>query len=264
MQLSHLQDKFQKYLLADDKDFASWVIGTEKVSVETRLEIYRHAYKARLIEALASNFPVLHVYLGETFFEKIASDYIDQHPSRFRSIRWMGDQFSDFLRNASEYKEFPYLAELAQFEWLQTVVFDAADHAVVSLADIAKIPPELWADMRLAFHPSLQRINLSWNIVQIWQAITDEQTPPEPSQESKKIPWMLWRKDLMHHFCSITESEAWAIDAVYRHLTFGELCEGLCQWVDEQEAGIHAASLLQKWVTSGLIAHVNIGEKENG
>src|SRR5262249_55518729 len=109
MQLFHVQDKFQKYLLTGDMAIAHCVLGTEKVSIETRLDIYYHAYQARLIEALASNFPVLHVYLGEAFFEKTASKYIDQHPSCFRSIRWVGDQFSEFLRNAREYNECPYL-----------------------------------------------------------------------------------------------------------------------------------------------------------
>ena len=41
-------------------------------------------------------------------------------------------------------------------------------------------------------------------------------------------------------------------------LTFGEICEGLCQWIAEDNAGVHAASLLKGWITTGLISNVII------
>lgn len=255
--LCHLQDKFQNYLLQGNSDFQNLIVSTEKVSVETRLGIYSNAYKSRLIEALASNYPVLNGYVGDTIFEKIASEYINQFPSCFRSIRWFGDSLSEFLHHHHEYKELPYLSELSRFEWLQTLVFDAADRPVLQLKEVAQIHPESWAAMRLCAHPSLHRVDLSWNVVQIWQAVAEDQTPNEPIKGPCE-PWILWRKELMNRFCSLTESEAWAIDAVFKKLTFGEICVGLCHWMSEEEAGSYAASLLRGWIASGLLAEVRL------
>jgi len=255
--LIQVQNKFQNYLLQDDADFTKLIISTEKVAAEKRLAIYSNAYRSRLHECLVSNYPILNSYLGAEFFEKMAIEYINQYPSTYRSIRWYGDQLSSFLTNHTLYNEFPYIAELAHFEWNMTLVFDAADDTLLKFTGLTQIPPEDWNNMRLQAHPSVHRLNCSWNIVQIWQDIADEKIPPEPVQHPSPIPWILWRKELINRFCSLTADEAWAIDAVISGLTFGEICEGLCQWVDEQNVGIHAASLLKGWIQSGLLAKVN-------
>jgi hypothetical protein len=259
-ELFNLQDEFQHYLLQGDNDFSKHIISTEKISIETRLNIYRNAYRARLVEALTSNYPILYAYLGHENFERIVNDYINQFPSHYRSIRWFGDQLSHFLTEHPETKALPYLAELAQFEWIQTLVFDAADHPILQIETVAHIPPESWMNMRFIPHPSVHRINFTWNIVQIWQAFSDQQKVDEPVKHSAPIPWILWRRDLINRFYSLTTEESWAIDAVLQHLTFGELCEGLCQWFNEEDAGIQAASLLKGWIQSGLLADVTFLE----
>ena len=89
-----------------------------------------------------------------------------------------------------------------------------------------------------------------------WQAITDELAPTKPQQNTSDVGWILWRKALMNQFSSLSADELWAIDAMINGLTFGEICEGLCQWIDESDAGMRAASLLKGWITEGLITNV--------
>ncbi len=243
------QNQFQNYLLNKKSSFAKLIVSTKKVPAKTRLAIYHHAYHYRLIEALASNYPILKLYLGDDLFEQIAHDYIHQYPSSYRSIRWFGDNLSAFLRE-------PYLAELAQFEWLQTLVFDAADSPILEINTLASLPADLWSTMRMQPHPSLQRMNTSWNSIALWQAIQDNENPPDPAQYTTPVPWLLWRSELINRFISLTEVEAWAIDAVLKGETFGEVCEGLCQWMDETAAGQYAACLLQKWIQSKLLKEI--------
>lgn len=253
--LYDLENKFQNYLLSNNQDIFNHVIGTCKVPADIRLKIYEHAYRARLHEALVSTYPILQSCLGEEPFEKLCYDFIDANPSQFRSIRWYGDILASFIRENPHYQAFPYLSELATLEWTMSLVFDAADSPVIQLQDMQPIPPEAWSDMRLQFHPSVHRLSLCWNTVQIWQTITAEQQPAKP-QKDKPVTWLLWRKDLVSQYSSLSEDEAWAIDMIIKQAPFGELCEGLCQWVDEQNAGMHAASLLKGWITAGLIATI--------
>ena len=254
--LIKLESTFQDYLLHANEDIFHHVVGTSKVPIEVRLEIYSYAYRSRLHEAMTMTYSVLERYLGYEQFETLCYAYIDAHPSAFRSIRWFGDQLPRFLLHHSPYNEFPYLAELAQFEWTMDLVFDAADSEVVQLDDMQNIPPESWIDMRLQIHPSAHRLNLSWNVVPIWQAITDDQTPDEPQQQASAERWILWRKELTSQFSPLSEDESWAIDAIINNATFGEICEGLCQWIDEHHVGMHAASLLKGWITAGLISGI--------
>lgn len=256
--LRDLENIFQNYLLHGNQCIFHHVIGTSKVPVEIRLEIYHYAYRSRLHEALMTSYSTVRSYLGDEQFETLCYAYIDSHPSTFRSIRWFGDQLGDFLTGHLPYSDFPYLAELAQFEWTMALVFDAANAPVMQLEEMQHIPAEAWIDMRLQIHPSVQRLSLSWNVVQLWQALTNDKTPDELEQNTPALNWILWRNGLTCQFSSLPEDEAWAIDAVINNLTFGEICDGLCQWVDEQNAGMHAASLLKGWITSGLISAVVI------
>lgn len=253
-----LQDQLQNFLLHGDPAIQDHVIGTTNVSVEKRLAIYQNAYRSRLIDSLATTYPMLNLYLGDDVFADICDDYLAEHPSTYRSIRWFGDQLSTFLIKHPDCGSFPVLAELAQFEWMMTLVFDAADADCLQLEDIASIAPDAWETMRFQAHPSASLLTMHWNTVSIWQALSDETTPAEPEESPAPITWILWRHDLLNQFCSLSADEAWAIHALLTGATFGEICEGLCQWIDEENAALHAASLLKGWITAGLISKVII------
>ena len=254
--LLNIEDKFQNYLLHSSQDIFHHIIGTTKVPADIRLAIYGNGYQARLHEALVASYPILERYLGSDPFEELCYAFIDHYPSPYRSIRWFGDKMAEYISLHSQYKEYLYLSELAEFEWAMALVFDAADSSIIQLEDMQHIAPNAWEGMRLSVHPSIHRLSLAWNVVQIWQAITDDAPLCEPLQSPSKVVWILWRKDLISQFSSLAEDEAWAIDAIINGLTFGDVCEGLCRWVEEEEAGMRAASLLKGWITAGLITNI--------
>ncbi|MFZ2315916.1 MAG: DNA-binding domain-containing protein [Gammaproteobacteria bacterium] len=257
-ELSKLQHQFQQYLLSSDPAFKACINSTEKVSADTRMQIYKNAYRLRLIEALSASYPVLNTYLGEDQFTVLADDYINQYPSVHRSIRWYGDQLADYLVEQSPYRELPFLAELAKFEWIMTLVFDEADSPALSIEAVATVAACDWPHMQFIPQASVRRLNLIWNVVQIWQAINDDETPPEPMAYDAPVPWLLWRVNFTNQFCSVPADEAYAMDAVLQGATFSEIGEGLCTWVSEEEAGLHAASLLKGWIQSGILSNITI------
>ena len=168
-------------------NIAQSVIETETLSAQTRLHIYRDAYLTRLVKALASNFSCLKAYLGEEPFQQMSLIYIESHPSHSRSIRWYGDELPSFLSDYYD-SELHFLAELAHFEWNMTLAFDAADAPVVQLAEMAAIPSQSWESMKLTGHPSLKRMNFIWNVVSIWEAIANNQTPMDALKNPNEIP----------------------------------------------------------------------------
>lgn len=261
--LKQQQNSFQRYLLEGQPDFLEMVVGTTTVSAESRLMIYNNAYRYRLIDALASNFPVLYLYLGAEQFHSLASSYMNTHPSVYRSIRWYGDQLPNFLYECDEYRDHPYCSELAEFEWCMTLAFDSADALALTIDDIICLPPESWVNMRFQAHPALRRINFHWNIVAIWEAISTDNTPPALEHTDCATPWLIWRHELENQFCTLPTDEAWAIDALLNGATFGEIGEGLCQWVTEEEAGLRAASFLKSWIQAGLITNITLEQEAN-
>jgi len=251
--LARLQRDFQDYLLRGDPAVASHVLGSARVPVATRLGIYSRAYRSRLQEALANNFPALARLLGETDFQTLAAHYVAAHDSPFFSIRYYGDALPRFLATHEPYAAAPVLAELAQWEWAMTSVFDAADTAPLGHEALARIAPGQWAQLRFEWHPSVQRLTLWWNVPQLWQALTDESEPPSASRAAAPVQWLLWRERLTTYFRSLPQTEAAALDAARNGWPFAEVCELLCAELGESAAPAEAAALLRGWIGSGLI-----------
>lgn len=255
-ELVNLQKQLQNFLIHSDETIQQNIMSTKNVSIEARLAIYANAYRSRLCDALADTYPVLQEYLGTESFEQLSLAYIDQYPSCYRSIRWFGDQLAAFMNQSPPFCEYPYLYELAQFEWAMTMVFDAADAVPLSIAEIGTIPPDAWENMRFQMHPSIQCLPFKWNVIAIWQAISDKQPPVEPEKNVVSTTCIFWRYNLDNQFCQLSEEEASAIDMMLSGATFGELCEKLCQWVEEEKAPMQAASFLKTWLSAGLITQV--------
>ncbi len=253
-QFIELQNQFQRFLLENDARFAEAVVGTKKVSKETRLEIYKNAYQLRLQDALGESYSVLRDYLGHKPFNKLCIDYINQFPSHFQSIRWYGNELPLFLQSHQKYKKMPYLAELAQWEWVSGLVFDSENADILTLDAMTSIPVEQWESLTFKMQPSLHQLILSWNVVEMWEALSNEKTPSRPLENTKPAPWIMWRQDLICKYRAMSHDESFSLDAALSGKTFGEICEGLCDFVSEDEAGQRAASLLKGWIMSGLIS----------
>lgn len=228
------------------------VVGTDKVSARVRLEIYADAYRLRLIEALATDFPALQTLVGEERFATLGRAYIDAHPSEHFSLRYFGRHMHRFLATALPSE--PWLAELAAFEWALGEAFDAADGSALTAERVGAVPPTEWPGMRLCLHPSVRRLDLRWNVPRIWQAVDQQESPEIGMPQEHEISWLVWRRDLRVYYRSLGEDEAWALEQAAAGRTFGELCEGLCTWFSEAEVPAHAAGLLKGWVTEGLLA----------
>jgi hypothetical protein len=138
--------------------------------------------------------------------------------------------------------------------------FDAADAEPIGLEAFARIAPEEWAELRFEWHPSVQVLQLEWNVPEIWKAVTqgtvgdDPGESPDPCLEPSS--WLIWRRDLQIYFRPLAPQEAVAIAASRAGQSFGELCVALCEHLDETESSRRAAGFLRGWVESGLISSI--------
>lgn len=250
--LAQLQADFQASILNSDADlFKKKVVDDAKVGAEKRLNIYADAYRLRIIEALATAYPKLHSLLGDDLFDNTVRQYIDQYPSKYRNMRWVGDKMSEHLQNVLP--EHPIAAELADFEWALGLAFDAKDVPVVGIDQLSEIAPETWGDLRFSLHPSVQLLDLHWNVVPVWQALDAEQAPPTLTQHH--MPCLVWRTDLNSHYRSLDAQEFSALLQLKSGANFGSLCESLFDSLGES-ATQQAAQYLASWLQAGLISQI--------
>ena len=221
--------------------------------VSGHMEIYINAYSARMRQALADNFPVLHSALGDDGFDALASAYCAAHPSTHRSIRWLGDGLVDFMQTHPDTVPHPALLDIARMDWAMRAAFDAADAECLQLQDLATLEPSDWPTLSLRAVPSLRVLHLEWGVEALWHTLhadANAQTS-EPLQAAHGM--RVWRQHLECRWRSVDATETIALQWLQPGVSFGDLCEGLHQ------AGVanpaqKAAELLQTWVTDGLLA----------
>jgi len=247
--LDTLQGDFQRYVLGAAGARPA-ILGAVREQVglkaDARLAIYYNAYRIRLREALSESYDKTWSCIGDEMFAELADGYIAAHPSRHPNLRWFGADFAAHAEAALP--DYPFIAELACFEWALGLAFDAPDADAVGVADLAGVAPEAWGDLVFGLHPSVQLLALEWNTVALWQALGHEQTPPEVEQLDTPLTWLIWRTAEQPHFRSLPAAEAEALRRIGSGATFGEVCA-----MAGDAAAPALAGYLQHWLAHGVL-----------
>jgi hypothetical protein len=254
--LQQLQEELQAHLLVGDNKIVTQVIRQKPDTIEDRLAVYSDAYHWRLLEVLEIDYAVLRDLLGETDFEQLGFAYLDAHPSHSFSIDQVGRYLSEFLAETTPYSQQPHLSELAALVWALSETIDAADAPILTANDLAAIPQEEWSEMCIGLHPSVQLLACRWNSVALWQALANQQKPPTPKKLAEEMGVVVWRKELQSYYCVLSPQEAWVMQTLQQGISFGEICEGLLQWLPETEVAQYAVNLLLRWVSDGMLSSI--------
>jgi hypothetical protein len=255
--LRTLQSDLQRHLLGESSGIVDAIVDAPPLPANERLQIYRHAYQVRLIAALDAIYPLLHKLLGDEVFSALGESFVASRPSVHRSIRWYGAELPEFLAENAPYNEQPVLSEVALLEWTLAEAFDAADAIPLQRTALAAVPPDAWGEFRFEFHPSMRRLQLLWNAVPVWQAMSREQTPPDPLCADAPAAWLIWRRDFKNYFRSMDPAEAAALDAARTGASFAEICDNLSAWLAAEEIPLTAANYLAVWADSGIIVSLD-------
>ena len=259
--MNHLRDlqlRFQDYLIGGSDDIEQDIISTENALAEHRLGTYYNAYRIRLIDCLAVDYSALENHLGREEFENMALEYLRHYPSTHPSVRWFGQHLPDYLGDKYQAEDAEFVQELAAYEWAQSIVFDAADSPqLFQLENMAQVPAEAWPGLTFEFKPAMIWLDLYWNVASIKNALEGDTEPPPENRAEFPQRWLLWRQDMKIVWRSLDVHEAWAIEQAALGADFAEICEGLLEWVDEQQVALTAAGFLKQWVTDQLLLRVN-------
>ena len=251
--LAQLQTGFLQHLRGSDISAAPLLEGRQGIPSGLGLDIYTHAYNARLREALHSDHAVLAQYVGDERWQRISSAYIHSHPSTHRSLRHFGDALPKFLRLHASTRLHPRIAELAAFERALLDSFDAADAPVATWDPLLALPENAWPTLCPRFQPSLRRQVTRTNCVQIWMAAHAGEPLPRHGI-GHRSDWAIWRDaDLVTHFRSLAEPETLALDHFLAGRDFAGCCEALLAFLPEADVPAAALGYLGQWCRDGWV-----------
>lgn len=249
------QADFMAHVLEDDRPLpAGWTTRHA-----AGLNIYRNAYRARLIDALRDTYERTARWTGEDAFRAAAAHHVIQSPPNSWTLDHVAEGFVEVLEEL--FADDAEVAELAWLEWSMHRAFVAADIAPLDAAGFAEasagFDEEDWAGLRLSFLPSLHLRVLSHDAGGLWNALSeDEFTAPDYSLPAPR-PVIVWREGLRPTFMPLDAAEGHGLDQMLGGACYGDMVESLARLIGEEEAVMQAGAMLGRWLGAGLIAGLN-------
>jgi Putative DNA-binding domain len=256
LKLKDFQDRFQRAILEGDDGILADIPDGPHETKSNLLGIYRDAYALRLIEVIGNDHELMRRYLGEQRFGEMARAYIASCPSNHPNARWFAHKLPEFLRATEPYASRPILAELAALERALNDAFDGADAPVLSMTDLAAIPPEIWGQLAFVRHPTAIRLKAHTNVAEIWATLKADEEPTPSTHTEDAIHLLVWRHDTTPMFRKLPAEEAMMWDEASKGRRFGDLCEMLATYDDPAGAPARAAGYLKAWLDAGALSEV--------
>ena len=148
------------------------VVSDGRAQADERLQIYASMYRARLVEALAAEFPRLARRLGAAPFAALVADYVHEHPSRHPSLRFLGQHLADWIsRQRAWGAEHSLLAHLARLEWSRSDVFDGPDEPLLKMDALRVWPAEAFATLPLRLVGASRLIVVDVRALDLWSSL---------------------------------------------------------------------------------------------
>jgi hypothetical protein len=174
------------------------------LSAHQRFEIYRYGYRARLVECLLDDYPVLAMTLGEAAFETLCHTYVERHPSRSPNLNAFGRHMANVCKEAAPAgfgAASDFLAELATLEWCITEMIHAPASAPFDFASLATLPIEAWGGARLVASQTVRVLAFTHPVNAYFQKRRrggDADIPPAGASATViyRKDWTIWRMEL--------------------------------------------------------------------
>jgi hypothetical protein len=167
--LEQYQKDFVKSVVQQERyqELLDNMIPAGKLDASQVLEVYHSDYFARLTEALGENFEAVWAVIGDEDFFALARSFIISHPSQKRDLNKFGHQLPEFLKSHELIEDYPFLAELADFE----IGFWHTFHSAPSKGwnGFSQISQEQLLSGSFTFSPSLKVFSWDTRLYSIWQ-----------------------------------------------------------------------------------------------
>ena len=225
----------------------AWIRGSGTFDAAARLGIYIHAYRSRLFEATAEDYPALAHYLGKTRFEAVIDDFITATASDHFNLSRYAAKLPEFVAQRTEIDLFAQA--LCTLEAAIAHLADLEETMPLSPKHLAGMTPEDL--MQSVLHPrtALALFAFDHPVNAYYTALMQE----KPIEKPESAPGFL---AVFRH-----EDAVWRMDlgaAEYRMLTllFSGLPVGdaLEQMQDDADIALELSGWFARWMRNGLLA----------
>lgn len=233
------------------------------MSAADRVGIYARMYFDRLIKVLGKEFPGTRAALGAVLFDRIAKQFLVEHPPHHFSLNMLGDPFPGYLTHCELEDSpvaLPFLFELAQLERDVRDMSRARQSPPLAPEQITELPPEAWFGASLEFIPAL-RLRAHRYATNAWlrASLTGEALPDLEPRDT----WVaIHRTAFRTRRTDLDANEFALLEALRSGNPLGEILESLAEdpRVDPAELVGSLAGWFERWSSLGFFTRIHVAE----
>lgn len=239
-----LQDAIMQGEKQDNKP-ADWIREKADFPAAKQLGVYVNAYRWRLFDIVAEDYPVLKAYLGEEQFDALINDFISAVPPQHFNVARYAALLPAYQRIHTSHDAFS--RELCVLETVIAQLADAEETEALTPEQLADITPETLIESRLYPRKALQLFAFSHPVNDYYKAVKEEIQLPAITQCASFLAVfrhedVVWRMDL-------EEQEYQLLSALFAGEKMGVALGAL-----DESAATHISEYFSRWMRNGLLA----------
>lgn len=256
--LAEQQDMLQDAIMQGEKidsKPAEWIREKADFPADKQLGVYVNAYRWRLFDVVAEDYPVLKAYLGEGRFHTLINDFISAVPPQHFNVARYAGMLPAYQQTHTTYDIFS--AELCTLETAIAQLADAEETEALTPEHLAGMTPETLMESRLAPRKALLLFAFQHPVNDYYKAVKEEtQLPVITQQPSFLVVFrhedVVWRMDL-------EAQEYQLLSALFAGETVGAALRTL-----DESAADNISEYFSRWMRNGLLAKHEYKGEPNG
>lgn len=254
-------------LAATQTEFMAQVLDEEAVVPDgwtdrqaAGMDIYRNAYRARLVDALKDTFERTLQWVGDDAFRQAAAHHLIVNPPWGWTIDDCALGFD--LTLAELFADDPEVGELGWLELAMHRAYIAADDPPLLAGQFAEgtagFTEADFETLRFTLGPALASRQVAHDIPALWRSLTGGEDPPQNLALGARAGLVVWREGLRPVFRLVETVEQECLEAVADGLSFGQVCELLVEQLGEEAGVRYSGEMLGRWLANGWLGRIGL------
>ncbi len=218
-----------------------------------RLDVYRHGYPSRILEALRDAYPALDTILGEGSFHNLVRRYLAAIELRSYNLNDVGAQLPAHCRRDPLRDGLPFLGDLAELEWAVLSAYQSREKPPVDPQKLAGFDMADWETAVLELQPAVAVVSSQWPILDLLETKDIERDQIDVALEDRPQSVLVYRRRLEVEQRLVDAAEQRALQLLGSGTPLGEAIAELAADGCSPQATME---MFGNWVGAGLITSV--------
>jgi hypothetical protein len=232
----------------------AWIRSKKQFPPQEQLNVYINAYRWRLQEVVAEDYPVLKTYLGEARFAALIEVFVESENSEHFNIGRYALKLPDFIKTHLSQDRFAH--ELCILETAICQLADPEETEALTPERLQYLTPDALFDSRIKQRTALQLLAFSYPVNAYYAASSQTQTPMPPQKAASYLAVFrhddtVWRMDL-------DEQEYRMLEMLFKGFSIGEALAELAQAFPQEEATLSEklSGWFARWMRNHLLHNI--------